>query len=39
MRTFHELPSLLIDVTLLALHGHHAFHLGNVVRCTALFLE
>jgi hypothetical protein len=39
MRTFHELPCLLVDVTPLALHWHHAFHLGNVVRRTALFLE
>ena len=39
MRTFHELPSLLVDITPLALHRHHTFHLGNVVRRTALFLE
>jgi len=39
MRTFDELSSLLVDVTPLALHRHHAFHLGNVVRRTALFLE
>jgi hypothetical protein len=39
MRTFHELSSLLVDITPLALHRHHAFHLGNVVRRTTLFLE
>jgi hypothetical protein len=39
MRTFHELPSLLVEGTLLALHRHHVFHLGNIVRRTTLFLE
>jgi len=39
MRTFHELSSLLVDVTPLALHRHHAFHLGYVVRRTTLFFE
>jgi len=39
VQTFHKLPGLFVDVAPLALHRHHAFHLGDIVCRAVLLLE